>query len=209
MRPFFLLALLAFPFSACDFSDEVNRPDAAPLAPVVTTIVITDVQGSELGALSASAVDSALSIAPAAPLAADLRVPSLSFPGGGGGLVGPASASLAVYPSLFAEQTTLRLSLPESERVRLFLMPAVTQEGAQPPAIRAGALADTLGRFPALLLADGPTAGTTLEVQLDPQELGMDYGLYRFVLIADGDREDQDVLYAPCVDGQIAGLSLC
>ena len=207
MRFLFLAALLAAPLAACDTDSSRPAPNAP--APVVARMVVTDVAGNVLGTLGASEIDSVLAAAPDAPLASELTVPSLAFPGGGGGTLPSSSASLAVSPSPFADEVSLELELPVRDRVRLFLLPAVTREGARPPAIRAGALAETPDGFPGLVLADGPSGGTTLFVELDPRELGMDYGLYRFVLLADDEREEQDVLYAPCAGGVIAGLPLC
>ena len=212
MRRLFLLALLAAPFSACDSETEVNPPSYAP-APVVTELITTFEDGSEGISLSAATIDSVLATAGSAPIATELLPLGFSFPTPNPtpGEEGPSASSVDVvsYPSPFSARLGIGLTLPESERAALYLLPAVVEEGSEPPSIRAGALVDTPDGFDGVLIAEGPSSPNTLFFEFDPQELGMDYGVYRVVAFSDGNRRAVDVLYAPCVDGRIAGLPLC
>ena len=210
MRRFFFLALFAAPFTGCD--SEPDDPVYAP-APVVSEIAVRDRGGNFLSTLSAAAVDSTLATTGPAPIATELLPLGISFPTTAPtpGDEGAPSAPLrlSAYPSPFNAFFRLELSLPESERAGLYILPAVTEEGNEPPEIRAGMLAETPDGFDGVPIAEGPSVSTTLLFKLDPQALGMDYGVYRVVAFSDGARAAADMLYAPCVDDRIAGLRLC
>ena len=219
MRRFFSLILFAGLLTACDSSNPAATTAPAPIpeevrpAPVVASIPIFQAAptGNQIGTLDRSAIDAALSGVPPAPLSAEVGVPEYDFspavfPDDRPPNSIPASPALGVYPNPTSNILGISVSFPPADRSQLYVLPAVTEAGAAPPDITGTALLSTPDGFDGLFLYDGPTAGANYQLGLPAADIGLDYGVYRVVLIADGERLYQDVLYAPCVDGSVAGI---
>ena len=215
MRFYFLLALVAAFAAGCDSDVTPISDDRVVPAPIVSQLVVTDVQGSEIGMVQDSALVMALAeIGGMEALVADsLALPDLSFlmgaGGGAGGTEPSPGAELYVLPNPTPSLFSLRMTLPDADEVALYFIPAVASEGAVPPSVRAITSAETIEGYIGVTLYSGPTEFGTYQIRFSPQRIGMDYGLYRFVLIADGERVVRDLLYAPCLDGEIAGVVSC
>ena len=215
MRSPFLLsfALVVASAGGCDSAPTTPEGDARIIsAPIVPQLVVTDVLGNEFAILNGPVLvaisDTLSSIEP--PLADAFPQPSVDLstlqflpP-----FTSPlGSLELAVLPNLSARTFTLQMNLVDADESALYLLPAIARDGTQPPRIRAGVLSETPEEFPGLTLYEGPIQSSTAILDLNPRRLGLDHGLYRVVLVADGAREAQDLLYSACVEGQIVGSS--